>query len=198
VEARPVSRAGQQYPGSPSFAAGRTRGIVLHVTAQDYPAASGNVTAYNAATGAGRFFVNSDDGNMYALDDTTGTVLWKFAPAGGDFGLGSPAYANGVVYMIDSASNLYALNAKKGTVIWEDAGVAGSDKERVVANGVIYAPVGGDGLSAFDASNGNRLFSRSIGCFSCNKQSVVVNGAVYQVGVSTCGGQDALAKWALP
>jgi len=207
---------GPTISGSPGFMANKTLGNVVYVTEQDYPHGLGSVIAYNAATGAvlwntgmgpiagapaiggGKVYVNSGDGNLYALNDTMGTVVWKFAPSGGDPGYASPAYANGIVYTTDESSNLYALNAKKGTVVWEDASAVASDKEPVVANGVVYAPLGGDGLSAFDASSGNLLFSKLIGCFAWNGQPVVVDGAVYQVGVSGCGGQDLLAKWGLP
>jgi outer membrane protein assembly factor BamB len=59
-------------------------------------------------------YVASADGNLYALDAYSGTLLWKYA---GGFYTSSPAVANGVVY-IGGSDQVYGFDATKGTLLW--------------------------------------------------------------------------------
>jgi outer membrane protein assembly factor BamB len=52
--------------------------------------------------------VGSDDGNVYALNATTGAKLWSYTTE--DAVLSSPAVANGVVYVGSNDGNVYALS----------------------------------------------------------------------------------------
>ena len=60
-------------------------------------------------------YVGSLDHNVYALNASTGTKLWRHSI--GAFVASSPALANGVVY-IDGGYNVYALNARTGAKLW--------------------------------------------------------------------------------
>ena len=53
----------------------------------------------------GVVYIGSDDGNVYALNASTGAKLWSFAGGGG---YSSPAVANGVVYGV-SEGNVYVF-----------------------------------------------------------------------------------------
>jgi len=77
-------------------------------------------------------YVGSADYKVYALNASTGALLWSSATAGGG---GALAVANGVVYL--GSGKLYALNARTGTKLWSyDTGRgAGSP---IVSNGVVY------------------------------------------------------------
>ena len=65
----------------------------------------------------GVVYVGSADCNVYALNASTGALLWSYTTGGRVFS--SPAVANGVVYVIGwDTSNLYALNASTGALLW--------------------------------------------------------------------------------
>ncbi len=59
------------------------------------------------------------DGNVYALNASTGAKLWSFPTAYPV--VSSPAVANGVVYIGSYDDNLYALNASTDAKLWSFA-----------------------------------------------------------------------------
>jgi outer membrane protein assembly factor BamB len=65
----------------------------------------------------GRLFINSDDGNVYAVDAITGKVIWKrLIYANGSI----PAIANGNVFAGGGGSNFfYVLDADSGGDSWK-------------------------------------------------------------------------------
>jgi outer membrane protein assembly factor BamB len=67
----------------------------------------------------GVVYSGSFDGNVYALNATTGAKLWTFTT--GSAVLSSPAVANGVVYIGSDDFNVYALNATTGAKLWSFA-----------------------------------------------------------------------------
>ena len=67
----------------------------------------------------GWFISARDDGNVYALNASTGAKLWSFATGGQVYS--SPAVANGVVYIGSFDGNVYALNASTGAKLWSFA-----------------------------------------------------------------------------
>ena len=64
-------------------------------------------------------YVGSDDNNLYALNASTGALLWKYATGGNVSS--SPAVANGVVYIGSDDYDVYALNAGTGALLWKYA-----------------------------------------------------------------------------
>ena len=67
------------------------------------------------AVAHGVVYVGSTDSNLYALNGSTGALLWK----AGSYGVvvPSPAVVNGVVYSADFLGHVYALNASTGAVV---------------------------------------------------------------------------------
>jgi outer membrane protein assembly factor BamB len=61
-------------------------------------------------------YLGSGDGNVYALNASTGAKLWSYTT--GSSVTSSPAVANGVVYVGSDDYNVYALNAKTGAKLW--------------------------------------------------------------------------------
>src|SRR6516162_5454953 len=61
----------------------------------------------------GTVYVGSDDFNLYALNASTGRILWKYAATGTTSTFSSPAVANGLVYVGSDYPDhsIYALNA---------------------------------------------------------------------------------------
>lgn len=61
-------------------------------------------------------YVGSDDNNLYALNASTGTLLWKYTTGGGI--QSSPVVKNGTVYFGSIDKYLYAVNTSTGTLKW--------------------------------------------------------------------------------
>jgi outer membrane protein assembly factor BamB len=83
------------------------------------------------------------DGSMYALNARTGAVLWTYQD-----GYGSPAVANGVVYLSCSLG-LCALDAQTGAQLWSFTARLRGFSDPVVANGIVYAGAGDRNIYAF-------------------------------------------------
>ena len=56
-------------------------------------------------------------GGLYALNASTGALLWSYNTEGQ--ARSSPAVANGVVYVGSLDNNVYALNASTGALLWK-------------------------------------------------------------------------------
>ena len=84
----------------------------------------------------GVVYVGSNNGNVYALNASTGALLWSYAT--GAYVSSSPAVANRVVYVGSADNSVYALNASTGALLWSyitRGFVAGSP---ALSNGVVY------------------------------------------------------------
>jgi outer membrane protein assembly factor BamB len=116
---------------------------------------------------------NLGDGNAYALNASTGTLIWKY-PTGA---MGnSPAVANGVVYFAATFGTVYALNAGTGAKLWSHTTEALVESNPVVVNGIIYFGCGFN-VCALNASTGAQLWSFATGGFVGDP--AVANGVVY-------------------
>jgi outer membrane protein assembly factor BamB len=60
----------------------------------------------------GVVYVGSDDENVYALNASTGALLWSYKTRG--YVESSPAVANGRVYVGSDDTKIYAFGLKKG------------------------------------------------------------------------------------
>jgi glucose dehydrogenase len=130
----------------------------------------------------GVVYAASNDGNLYALNATTGAVLWSTCV---HTTLTTPAVVKGVVYIIGSGGKLYALNATTGVVLWTTF-TDGYDSSPTVANGVIYIGSHGGKLYALNAITGAVLWSVTpnsgvdTGLFETPLNTpAVANGVVY-------------------
>src|SRR6202521_4087378 len=81
--------------------------------------AAGGVVDYAPAVSEENVYVgaNYPDNKLYALNATTGKLLWSFA-GGANYGMNGPSVANGVVYVGSNDHHLYALNARNGALLW--------------------------------------------------------------------------------
>lgn len=73
---------------------------------------------------------------MYALDRTTGALVWDQATGGEIYS--SPALADGILYFGSRDGNLWALNAEDGSVEWRYPTGGPVDCSPVIAYGVCY------------------------------------------------------------
>ncbi|HEX8183389.1 MAG TPA: PQQ-binding-like beta-propeller repeat protein, partial [Blastocatellia bacterium] len=112
----------------------------------------GPVTGTPVVAG-GTVYVGSYDGNMYALRESDGSELWRFATelvtdaCGRTWGIDSTAaLSNGRLFFGNGACNLYALDAATGRQIWRTSlgdSNAGAHlfSSPLVHNGKIYIGV---------------------------------------------------------
>ena len=70
------------------------------------------IVTSSPAVSDGRVFIGSLDHNIYALNASTGMLLWNYTT--GDMVSSSPAVADGKVYFGSYDGNVYALNAVNG------------------------------------------------------------------------------------
>lgn len=111
----------------------------------------------------------SSGGKLYALNASTGALLWS-APYGGS----SPAVASGLVY-VGSGKNVYALNASTGALLWTYPTVSGPSTP-AVTSGVVYVG-SGNNVYALSANAGALLWSYATG--GGVPSPAVANGVVY-------------------
>jgi outer membrane protein assembly factor BamB len=110
--------------------------------------------------GGGSVYFGSGDGNVYALDATSGDLKWRFQT--GDVVHASPAYADGVVFVGSWDSYFYAVDARTGVEKWrfhggEDPVIhnqVGFQSSPAVVNGVVYTGCRDSNLYALDAATG--------------------------------------------
>ncbi len=108
----------------------------------------------------GSVFFGSGDGNVYALDATTGALRWKFQT--GDVVHASPAFDRGTVYIGSWDSYLYALDATTGAEKWrfktgEDPLIhnqVGFQSSPAVVDGVVYVGCRDSNVYAVDSATG--------------------------------------------
>lgn len=105
----------------------------------------------------GTAFVGSDNGTLYALRASNGSVEWHY-------NAGSPllvaTVTTGVVYAY-AGSTLYSLNADSGAMLWQRQ-VSHDVTRIIVANSVVYADTAADHnaptVYAFNSATGSELW----------------------------------------
>jgi polyvinyl alcohol dehydrogenase (cytochrome) len=141
-------------------------------------ATGGWVTGTPVVSG-GIAYVGSWDGNMYALRESDGSLVWNYMTelitdnCGRTFGIdGTAAISNGKLYFGSAACNLYSLDAATGNLIWRTP-LADSTKgwhlwsSPLVFDGKIYvglashcdSPCVRGTVVCLDASNGKVLWT---------------------------------------
>jgi outer membrane protein assembly factor BamB len=110
-----------------------------------------NIEFSSPAVANGVVYEGADDGKLYALDASTGSLLWSF-PTGG-FIWSSPAVAKGIVYVGSADGKVYALKASSGAMVWSFATSGLVIASPVVTNGTVY--VGSDDGTVYALAAGN-------------------------------------------
>jgi outer membrane protein assembly factor BamB len=107
---------------------------------------------------AGRvLYVAGSEGELYALDASTGTVRWSTPPESSIFNQ-APTVAGGRVFEIRTRSHLSAYDARTGEILWElqDA----TSASLTAALGKLFVSGGpGDPMVALDQATGNVVWS---------------------------------------
>lgn len=160
---------------------------------------NGSLYAFNAATGAPLWNINtgsynyssltvdnnivyvgtegSNGGQLYAINANTGATIWNANTA--NINSSSPAVANGIVYVGAEDHNLYAFNAKTGTPLWTATTGDALYSSPAVANGIVYIGSYDGKLYAFNATTGAPLWNYSTKAPIFYSSPAVANGEVY-------------------
>ena len=112
-------------------------------------ATTGGKVESSPAVAGGRVVVGSQDGRVYALDQTTGARLWR-RNLGGPV-QSSPALSGAAVY-VGANENLYKLDAATGTIRWTDTMNSGGETPFTVTGS---AAVGGGDVELFSEGHIN-------------------------------------------
>jgi outer membrane protein assembly factor BamB len=124
----------------------------------------------------GVVYIGSSDYNFYALNATTGALIWKYT-AGNGFG-DCPAVAGGVVYIGSDDYNVYALNATTGALIWKYTTGFWVESSPAVANGIVYVGSLDHSVYALNATTGALIWKYTTGNYVYSAPAVA-NGIVY-------------------
>ncbi len=140
---------------------------------------TGSIVRSSPAVVGGVVYIGSEDGKVYALNASTGLILWSYltnAVPDSDV-YSSPAVAGGVVYVGSGDGAFYALNATNGLQLWNYTTDNGFLSSPAVVDSVVYTG-GGLDVYAFDATNGTMLWNYPTGG-SVYSSPAVVGGVVY-------------------
>src|SRR3990167_7927293 len=105
------------------FAADLSSGKILWNYKGDRP----DFFADTAASGDGKIFVrvtnssqlkNMSSGFIYALDEATGNLLWKYQTKK-QITHSNPVFAESKVFVGDESGSVYAIDAKTGKLVWQ-------------------------------------------------------------------------------
>lgn len=109
-----------------------------------------DVSGGGLAYGGGRLFAVSGAGELIAIEPASGTFVWRQRLQSAV--TGSPAVADGVVYVVGRDGAAWAVEAGNGRVRWQVTGTVGS-------TGVIgaAAPVVGDTAVVFPETSGELI-----------------------------------------
>jgi polyvinyl alcohol dehydrogenase (cytochrome) len=165
---------------------------------------------------AGRVFVGSQNGTVYALDARTGCIRWTYAARGGvrtAIAIGpAAASAPSVAYFGDTAANVYGVDAETGRELWvrkaDDHPLARVTGSPTFYDGRVYV-----GVSSYEESQGADpqyaccTFRGSVTAFAAATGTVVwrtslITDPMQRRGTSTAGvplwGPSGSGVWSAP
>lgn len=114
----PHVEGGVVYHATPTHViAHATSGTFLWAVGADRPASrSNNAARTTAPVVAGELVVAGLTDGVYGVDPSTGAVMWKVPMNYRSFG--TPAAADGLVYLVRADGYVYALDAATGEIAW--------------------------------------------------------------------------------
>ncbi len=123
----------------------------------------------------GVVYIGSDDGDIYAIDASSGAQLWNRDL--GQFHTSSPAVVGGVVYVRVWEGYNYALNATNGDIIWQNSNTGLGGSSPAVVNGIYYV-INGENLTASNATTGASIWNSTFGA-NADGSPVIMGNTVY-------------------
>ncbi len=124
----------------------------------------------------GVVYDGSDDGAVYALNMSDGSLVWKYQT--GASVDSSPAVVNGVVYVGSDDKNFYALNASTGTIIWSFTAGDRIAGPALVANNIVYFGSYDGHFYALSAADGSVIW-QSPNIWQIWRGGALANGTIF-------------------
>jgi outer membrane protein assembly factor BamB/tetratricopeptide (TPR) repeat protein len=121
-------------------------------------------------------YFGSDDGNVYALNESNAFERWAFQTDGSV--QSSPTVVSGIVFVGSQDSNLYAINTESGEEEWAFSTGGAVDSSPTVVDGTVFVGSNDGTLYAVDASSGQETWAYETGG-AVKSSPVVVNGSVF-------------------
>ena len=133
------------------------------------------------------------DSNVYAVNTSDGTPLWKSAVCRGkiDFIIASPTLSNDgkTVYVGCFHEELYAINAADGKLLWTFAtvagkgtGISGASATSSIDSKVVYVVSLDYRLYAVNAADGNQIWNFTTGSGGLTPATLSTDGKVVYIG----------------
>jgi glucose dehydrogenase len=92
------------------------------------------------SVGEGLVYIGCRDKNLYALNASTGGLVWKYTT--GDWVDSSAAISDGNLYFTSRDGNLYCLKASDGQFLWKYQSGGTDCSSALVADGLVFAGSG--------------------------------------------------------
>ncbi len=143
----------------------------------DWTYTTGGALTSSPAISGGTVYVGSADDYLYAINATTGALVWKFK-TGNSIIDSSPAVVNGTVYFGSTDDYLYAVNATTGAQIWKFKTGGAINSSPAVVNGTVYIGSTDDSVYAVNATTGAQNWKFATGGQVLSSPAVA-NGVVY-------------------
>ena len=145
----------------------------------EYSFTGGTEMLGSPSVAAGMVFASSDLGTYYAVNATTGNIVWNFTdPAAIEFIVSSPIYVNGELFIIDKF-NIACLNATNGHTIWSSFTGDELYISPSYADGKIYVVTSQRHIFILDATNNGTKIATSTTPSSSWSSPTIANGMLY-------------------
>ena len=116
---------------------------------------------------AGTYGRGINENGVFAVNSTTGTLLWAFQDPYAVCTTSSPAVSNGLVYIGSYGGALigkiFALDAKSGGAVWSHELINRTSSSPAVANNIVYIGSENGSVHAFNALTGTQIWTYKTG-----------------------------------
>jgi outer membrane protein assembly factor BamB len=126
----------------------------------------------------GKVYVGSLDGNLYAVDPSTGNEEWRFSTGKGV--VTRPELNSGTIYAGGFGGKLYAVDASTGKEKWSFKGESWIWSKPVINSGTLNVGDFEGNLYALDASSGDLKWKHALG-HGAIRSAVAVSGSTIVV-----------------
>ena len=155
------------------------------------PSLVGGNNAATLALESGKLFVLSDSGQLTAVDENTGSLLWRTLLSG-ESSFVAPTALNGVIYITGNGSNgagLYAVRESDGSSLWTVSLPASVGVATVSPGGVYVATACGEAFD-YNPGSGALIWHHPASCTSGNPSTPVLSGG--RLYVATVGNGNVI------
>jgi len=143
----------------------------------DWMYTTGGAITSSPAVSGGTLYVGSSDDYLYAINATTGALVWKYKTGAGIID-SSPAVSGTTVYVGSTDDYLYAINATTGVLVWKFKTGAAINSSPAVVGTTVYIGSTDDSVYAVNATTGAQVWKYATGNQVLSSPAVA-NGVLY-------------------